>query len=264
MSGWVQITARAPPRSRARRRARIRTDRAVQSALAPGAVGGARRWAHEQLRSMRWPTRWRSGEGAPALVMSGLVTNARQLAGAGVRPCGLDEPRPPPTRPPTMPPRGGGLDGGGVRCAVHGAFPVRDRDTGMTPSKGMKMRGELGSGPTAVARAGAPAGRGPADTDSGVGAKPVRGRCGAAPGCGHRRGDPWGRTVADERLLAAVTRYGLRPASSTATPRWRALPGTARWRQPSVPATPSSWPPPPGTWPTRCGPTVQLDASVRW
>ncbi|MEU3459263.1 ATP-binding protein [Streptomyces sp. NPDC006733] len=57
----------------------------MKISAAPGVVGRARRWARETVRAFRWPTRWRPDEGAVALVVSELVTNALRHAGGTVR-----------------------------------------------------------------------------------------------------------------------------------------------------------------------------------
>ncbi|MCZ4120998.1 ATP-binding protein [Streptomyces sp. H39-S7] len=59
-------------------------ERFLRISASPGVVGRARRWAREAVRAFRWPTRWRPDEGAVALVVSELVTNALRHAGGTV------------------------------------------------------------------------------------------------------------------------------------------------------------------------------------
>ncbi|MDF9810824.1 ATP-binding protein [Streptomyces sp. SPB162] len=59
-------------------------ERFLKISASPGVVGRARQWARDAVKSFRWPTRWRPDEGAVALVVSELVTNALRHAGGTV------------------------------------------------------------------------------------------------------------------------------------------------------------------------------------
>lgn len=59
-------------------------ERFLKISASPGVVGRARQWARDAVRAFRWPTRWRPDEGAVALVVSELVTNALRHAGGTV------------------------------------------------------------------------------------------------------------------------------------------------------------------------------------